>query len=110
MFTGLYLPPGIVELQATPGLWQGPCEAERSQTIALESGVRRKTPAPFGRGKDCKVLPILTVDQGAHAIIMGGSAQSSSVIGTPLATGGTLIIPVTKHKLEALVIRWTDKE
>ena len=49
-------------------------------------------------------------DEGAHAIIMGGSTQSSSVIGTPLATGGTLIIPVTKHKIEALVIRWTDKE
>ncbi len=29
-----------VERQAPPGRWQGPCEAERSQTIALESGVR----------------------------------------------------------------------
>jgi hypothetical protein len=44
------LPRVAVERQATPGLRQGLCEEERSETIALESGVRRKAPAPFGRG------------------------------------------------------------
>jgi hypothetical protein len=55
------LPRGAFARQATPGLWQGPCEAERSRIMTLESGGRCKAPAPFGRGKDCKVLPILTV-------------------------------------------------
>jgi hypothetical protein len=33
---------------------------DQSRSAQLESGVRRKAPAPFGRGKDGKVLPILT--------------------------------------------------
>ena len=45
---------------------------------------------------------------GANAIIMGGTDQTSSVIGTPVATGGTLIVPVTVRRLEALAIRWVD--
>jgi hypothetical protein len=32
---------------------------DQSHSAHLESGVRRKAPEPFGRGKDCKVLSIL---------------------------------------------------
>ena len=39
------------ERQATAWHEQGPYTGERSQTIMLESGVRRKAPAPFGRGE-----------------------------------------------------------
>jgi hypothetical protein len=42
---------GSLELQATSWLRQGPCEGERSQITMLESGVRRKAPAPFGAGE-----------------------------------------------------------
>jgi hypothetical protein len=42
---------GRQERQATSWLRQGPCEGERSQITMLESGVRRKAPAPFGAGE-----------------------------------------------------------
>jgi len=47
-------------------------------------------------------------EEGAHAIILGGSTQTSSIRGTPAAHGGTVITPVISQRLEALVIRWTD--
>ena len=39
------------ERQAPAWREQGPGTSERSQTIRLDSGVRRKAPAPFGRGE-----------------------------------------------------------
>ena len=46
---------------------------------------------------------------GAHAIIMGGTSQQSSVVGTPMSGGGTLIVPVSSTRLEAIAIRFADK-
>ncbi len=45
---------------------------------------------------------------GAHAIIMGGTSQQSSVVGTPMSGGGTLIVPVSSTRIEAIAIRFAD--
>ena len=45
---------------------------------------------------------------GAHAIIMGGTSQQSSVVGIPTYGGGTLIAPVSSTRLEAIAIRFAD--
>ncbi|HEC15602.1 MAG TPA: hypothetical protein ENI99_03375 [Sedimenticola sp.] len=45
---------------------------------------------------------------GAHAIIMGGTSKQSSVVGTPVYGGGTVIVPVTETRLEAIAIRFDD--
>jgi len=47
--------------------------------------------------------------EGAQAIIMAGTEESGSVVGIPQATGGTLIVPTTRRKLQALAIRWVDE-
>lgn len=48
--------------------------------------------------------------EGAHAVIVGGGSQTSSVVGAPLATGGMIIAPIERRRLEALAIRWNDRE
>ena len=45
---------------------------------------------------------------GAQAIIMEGTSQQSSVVGTPMYGGGTLIVPVTSTRLDAIAIRYKD--
>ncbi len=45
---------------------------------------------------------------GAHAIIMGGTSQQSSVVGTPIYGGGTLIVPVSSTRIDAMAIRFAD--
>jgi hypothetical protein len=45
---------------------------------------------------------------GAHAIIMGGTSQQSSVVGIPMSGGGTLIAPVSSTRLDAIAIRFAD--
>ncbi len=45
---------------------------------------------------------------GAHAIIMGGTSQQSSVVGTPMYGGGTLIVPVSSTRIDAYAIRFAD--
>jgi hypothetical protein len=42
---------GSLARQATSWLGQGACEGQRSQITMLESGGRRKAPAPFGAGE-----------------------------------------------------------
>jgi hypothetical protein len=48
-----------------------------------------------------KKLKQKAMAMGAHAIIMGGTSQQSSVVGTPMYGGGTLIVPVSSTR-EAL--------
>ena len=45
---------------------------------------------------------------GSHAIIMGGTSQQSSVVGTPIYGGGTLIVPVSSTRIDAMAIRFAD--
>jgi hypothetical protein len=45
---------------------------------------------------------------GAHAIIMGGTTKQSSVVGTPMSGGGTLIVPVSSTRIDAMAIRFAD--
>ena len=45
---------------------------------------------------------------GAHAIIMGGTSQESSVVGIPSNFGGTIIAPVSSTRLAAFAIRFVD--
>lgn len=55
-----------------------------------------------------KKLKQKAMSVGAHAIIMGGTSQQSSVVGTPMYGGGTLIVPVSSTRLDALAIRFAD--
>jgi hypothetical protein len=43
---------------------------------------------------------------GAHAIIMNDPSQESSIVGTPAYNGGTMILPVTINRLDAIAIRF----
>ena len=45
---------------------------------------------------------------GAHAIIMGDTSKQRSVIGTPMYGGGTLIVPTSSHRIDAIAIRFAD--
>lgn len=45
---------------------------------------------------------------GAHAIIMGDTSKQSSVYGTPMYGGGTLIVPTSSNRIEAIAIRFTE--
>ena len=45
---------------------------------------------------------------GAHAIIMGDMSQHRSVIGTPMSGGGTLIVPTSSNRIDAIAIRFAD--
>jgi hypothetical protein len=45
---------------------------------------------------------------GAHAIIMGDTSQQRSVYGTPMYGGGTLIVPTSSNRIEAIAIRFVD--
>ena len=44
---------------------------------------------------------------GAHAIIMKLSNQQTGTVGIP-SYGGTLMVPVTSHRLEAIAIRFQE--
>jgi hypothetical protein len=60
-----------------------------------------------GEEKIFRKLKQRAAAKGAQALIMGGSTQTASVVGVPMATGGTLITSGRQHRLEALAIRWT---
>lgn len=45
---------------------------------------------------------------GAHAIIMGDTSRQSSVTGTTMYGGGTLIVTMSTTRLEAIAIRFAD--
>jgi hypothetical protein len=47
---------------------------------------------------------------GAHAIIMGGTGQGTSVVAYPMYGGGAAIIPITSTRLEGIAIRFKEKE
>ena len=59
----------------------------------------------YGEEELFKQLKQKAMEAGAHAIIMSGSSQQSSVVGVPVYGGGTIIAPVTSRRLEAVAIR-----
>jgi len=56
-----------------------------------------------------KRLKQKAMEVGAHAIIMVSSNQQNSIYGTPM-NGGTLIISETRRRLEAIAIRFKERE
>jgi hypothetical protein len=95
---GRYAPSTEIEV-----LWAAPT---RPYTII------GRVSASGGEGKEEKIFRKLkqrAAAAGAQAIIMGGSTQAASVVGVPLATGGTIMVPAMQHTLEALAIRWTTE-
>ena len=62
----------------------------------------------YGEETLFKKLKQKAMDVGAHAIIMAGTSQKSSVVGTPVYGGGSIIVPVTSTRLDAIAIRITD--
>jgi hypothetical protein len=81
-------------------LWEAPT---RPYTIIG----RASATSGAGEEKIFRKLKQRAAAKGAHAIIIGGSTQAASVVGVPLATGGTIMVPATQRTLEALAIRWT---
>ena len=49
------------------------------------------------------------MEVGAHAIIMTGTSQQSSVVGVPVYGGGTIIAPVSSTRLDAIAIHFDVK-
>ena len=47
---------------------------------------------------------------GAHGIIMRHPTQQTGTIGMPSSQGGTMMIPVTSHRLEAIAIRFKESD
>ena len=62
----------------------------------------------YGEEELCRRVKARAAQEGAHAIIVGSIEEDQSVVGTPMATGGTLIIPTSHHRMEALAIRWLE--
>ena len=48
------------------------------------------------------------MESGAHAIIMGGTGQGTSVVAYPTYGGGAAIIPITSTRIEGIAIRFVD--
>ena len=45
---------------------------------------------------------------GAQGIIMRNLSQETGTIGIPSSLGGTMMVPVTSHRLEAIAIRFGE--
>ena len=62
----------------------------------------------FGEKTLFKMLKKKAMAAGAHAIIMGGTGQGTSVITYPIYGGGYSVIPITSTRIEGIAIRFVD--
>ena len=62
----------------------------------------------YGEGTLFKMLKKKAMESGAHAIIMGGTGQGTSVVAYPTYGGGAAIIPITSTRIEGIAIRFVD--
>ena len=62
----------------------------------------------YGEGTLFKMLKKKAMAVGAHAIIMGGTGQGTSVVTYPMYGGGATIIPITSTRIEGIAIRFVD--
>jgi hypothetical protein len=64
----------------------------------------------FGEATLFRMMKKKAMAAGAHAIIMGGTSEAGSVVGTPVYGGGTIIVPVVHTRIEGLAIRFVEKD
>jgi hypothetical protein len=64
----------------------------------------------FGEDTLYKMLKKKAMAAGAHAIIMGGTSQGTSVVTYPMYGGGATFIPITSTRLEGIAIRFVGKD
>lgn len=62
----------------------------------------------YGEEELFRRVKVRAAQEGAHAIIVGATEEGQSVVGIPQAKGGTLIIPTSSYRVEALAIRWLE--